>query len=285
MKKYVEESRNVLANLTSDHTSHIETISDRLETLQARIESQLEVILANQMRSTSPILSHSLDASSPEGRHTWMELGRLLRDEGITPAMIKQHRGILVDTMKNALKNQSSLAESTLQSYATAPEYKVEDSYPSATQPRRLSQPSCSPVWSPISLLGSAPPRVSGFKDSFLERQSIQQNVEDGMQSLLQGMSRDDFIAELVWDDGDYLIPGFESRKQVHVWIIDDKVQQVYRQDVTKTLIHREKWFLPYSSQERTQQICVHGFAVPSELVLTAGKLNATQLRCEVLME
>ena len=205
MKEYVEESRNVLANLSSDHTSHMETISDRLETSQARIESQLEAILANQTRSKSPILSHSLDASSPEGRQTWMELGRLLRDEGITPAMIKQHRSILVDTMKKALKTEASLAESSLQSYATAPEYQMEDTYPSATQPRRLSQPSYAPVCIPTSLLGSAPPRISGFRqDSFLERQSVQQNVEDGMQSLLQGMSCDDSFVEPVLGDGDH---------------------------------------------------------------------------------
>ena len=158
--------------------------------------------------SKSPILSHSLDASSPEGRQTWMELGRLLRDEGIAPAMIQQHRSILVDTIKNALKNEAPLAESIMQSYATAPEYQMEDNFPSATQSRLLSQPSRSPVCIPTSLLGSAPPRVSGFTEAFLERQtggaSFKQNVEDGMQSLLQGMICDDSIADPASGDGDH---------------------------------------------------------------------------------
>ena len=145
-----------------------------------------------------------------------MELGRLLRDEGITPTMIQQHRSSVVDTMKNALRRELSLAESPLQSYATAPEYHMDDDYPlRATQPRHLSQPSSSPTCFPVSVFGSVPPRTSGFTKAFLKRQSsgtrFDQNVEDGTQSLFQGVSGDKDIAEprlgdvnfIGWEDWD----------------------------------------------------------------------------------
>ena len=123
-----------------------------------------------------------------------MELGRLLRDEGITPAMIQENRELLVNAMKSTLK-----AESIPESFVTAPEYSL-NSYPSSVTVQRnvscLDSPS---AFSSISLLGSAPSRSTGFTDAFLERQNsapgslnLKQNVDNGMQSLLQGM-----------DDGD----------------------------------------------------------------------------------
>ena len=171
-----------------------ESLSDRLETSQRRIEAQLQAILTNQQRTRTPILSQSLDASSPEGRQTWMELGRLLRGEGITPAMIRANRELLVNAMKSTLK-----AESVPESYVTAPEYKL-NSYPlSVTESRNSSHQDLASAFSSISLLGSAPPRSAGFTDAFLERQSSapdslnqKQNVDNGMQSLLQGMDGGD---------------------------------------------------------------------------------------------
>ena len=171
-----------------------ESLSDRLETSQSRIEAQLQAILTNQQRTRTPILSHSLDASSPEGRQTWMELGRLLRDEGITPAMIKENREILVNAMKSTLK-----AGSVPESYVTAPEYNL-NSYPlSVIEQRNASCLDSPSAFSSISLLGSAPSRSTGFTDAFLERQSsapgslnLKQNVDNGMQSLLQGMDGGD---------------------------------------------------------------------------------------------
>ncbi len=149
-------------------------------------------------------MSHSLDASSPEGRQTWMELGRLLRDEGITPDMIQKNRGLLVNAMKTTLKNETVLAESIPESYATAPEYHFDSiTTSSVTQPRNASHLDLPSVSSPMSLLGSAPPRSAGFTDAFFERQhgpasSLDQkeNVDHGMQSLLQEMNREEVSEE-----------------------------------------------------------------------------------------
>ena len=132
-----------------------------------------------------------------------MELGRLLRDEGITPAMIQNNRGLLIDAMKNTLRNRTLLAESASESYATAPEYQVDNNTTSVSQPRNTSHLDLSAVSYPMSLLGSAPPRSSGFTTAFLERHhgsanslDQRQNVDDGMQSLLQGMNHDDLTPE-----------------------------------------------------------------------------------------
>lgn len=158
-------------------------------------------------------MSHSLDASSPEGRQTWMELGRLLRDEGITPAMIQENRGLLVNAMKATLKDETFLAESVPQSYATAPEYNVDNSITSSvTQSRNASYLGRPSLLSPMSLLGSAPPRSAGFTDAFLQRQNgaassldQKQNVDNGIQSLLLGMSDEEFSGEDEQDDIDYV--------------------------------------------------------------------------------
>ena len=210
----LDTSHDLLAQFSTDHALQLDSVSERFDKSQARIESQLQAILANQQRSKTPILSQSLDASSPEGRQTWMELGRLLRDEGITPAMIQDNRGLLIDAMKNTLRNKTPLAESASESYATAPEYQVDSDTTRASQPRNRSHLDLSAVSYPMSLLGSAPPRCSGFTDAFLARQKDaespldqNQNVHDGMQSLLQSMKDGDHTKESELGDND----NFES--------------------------------------------------------------------------
>ncbi|KAL9134648.1 MAG: hypothetical protein Q9175_004171 [Cornicularia normoerica] len=158
-------------------------------------------------------MSHSLDASSPEGRQTWMELGRVLRDEGITPAMIQKNRALLVKAMKSTLSNETILAESMPQSYATAPEYHVDDNTTSTvTQQRNASHLGPCSALSPTSLLGSALPRSASFMNAFLERHDgaassldQKQNIDDGMRSLLRGMNREEFSREYGQDDVDYI--------------------------------------------------------------------------------
>ena len=106
--------------------------------------------------------------------------------------------------MKNILKKEMDVAESIPRSYATAPEYPTDNSITSSvTQPRNASRLDLPSASSPLSLLGSAPPRSASFTDAFLERQhgatsslNQEQNVDDGMKSLLQGMSREDFSEE-----------------------------------------------------------------------------------------
>lgn len=211
-----------MVKFSAEHALQLDSISDHLNTSQARIESQLQTILANQQRSKSPIMSQSLDASSPEGRQTWMELGRLLRDEGITPAMVQENRGLLIDAMKTTLKNKTFWAESIPQSYATAPEYQANNNGTSSvSQPRTVSHLE-QPVSYPMSLLGSAPPRSSGFTDAFLERQNgsasaldQSQNIDDGMQSLLQGMDHDDLSTESKAGDSEHFELGAVELEQV----------------------------------------------------------------------
>ena len=227
-KRFVE-SYDLLAQASTDHAIQLDSVSERLNASQARIESQLQAILANQQRSqTTSILSQSLDASSPEGRQTWMELGRLLRDEGIPPAMIQNNRGLLIDAMKNTLRNKSLLAESASESYATAPEYQVDKDTISVSQPRDISHLDLSAVSYPMSVLGSAPPRSSGFLTAFLERHhgsatclDQRQNVDDGMESLLQGMSYDDLTPEFEPADGEHVQAEDLSFKKVPIHIND----------------------------------------------------------------
>lgn len=209
----IGQSQDLRVKTSADHALRLDGLSDRLETSQTRIEAQLQTILANQQRSRTPIMSHSLDASSPEGRQTWMELGRLLRDEGITPAMIQENRGLLVNAMKITLNNKVSLAESIPESYTTAPEYHTDYSTTSSfSQSRNASYWDVPSVLSPISLPGSAQARSAGFPNGFLERQNgvtdsldHEQNVDDGLQSLLQGMSWEDVSREYQQLGIDYL--------------------------------------------------------------------------------
>ena len=93
-----------------------------LQESQIRIENQLQQILEVQSRHSNPVLSGSLDVSSPEGRQTWMELGRLLREEGITPNIISKNKGLLIQAMKKSIKNLSDSPDAA--SYKTALEYQ-----------------------------------------------------------------------------------------------------------------------------------------------------------------
>lgn len=235
MKECLEESHDLLVKSSADHALQLDSLSARLETSQTRIEAQLQSILANQQRSNTLIISHSLNASSPEGRQTWMELGRLLRNEGITPDMIQKNRALLVNTMKSALKNETPLAGSVPESYVTAPEYHVDNGFTSSvTQRGKASHLGLPSVSSQVSLFGSAPPRSAGFTDAFLEKQNgaassldQEQNVDDGMQSLLQGMSHAESIGEYQKDETlidfdeveDFVledVPIYNERRQSH---------------------------------------------------------------------
>ena len=225
VSKRIDTSHDLLTNASTDQALQLNSISERLDTSQARIESQLQAILANQQRSKTPVLSQTLDASSPEGRQTWMELGRLLRDEGITPAMIQDHRELLIDAMKTTLRNETSLAESTPESFVTAPEYDTyNNTSSSVTRPRDLSHPGRSSILSPISILGSAPPSSPFFTNAFLERHhgaasslDRRQNVDEGMQSLVQGMNQDDPIPELHPGYGKHVQPEELSFKKLTI--------------------------------------------------------------------
>ena len=174
--------------------NRLEAASQRLEKNQNRMEEQLKSILESQRRNEDHVMSHSLDASSPEGRETWMNLGRLLRAEGITPALIKQNRDILVRAMKSTL--QEDLSSSIPESYHTAFESLPPGDRDFGTTNLIPRRPKMSESLS-MSLFGSAPPRSATFTDDFLERHGRvtasldqQENVEDGMQSLLQGMNK-----------------------------------------------------------------------------------------------
>ena len=187
--------------------SRLEAASERLEKKQMQMEEQLRMILASKRRH-DPLSSDSLDASSPEGRETWMNLGRLLRKEGITPIMIKQNRDVLVKAMKTSL--DVGYSPSTPESYQTALESLSDFDRRSSIKDRRNipSDDTFSPQQSSIGLLGSAPPRGATFTDDFLRRQNgparsldQKQNVEEGMQSLLQGMGLNDLDADVEEDE------------------------------------------------------------------------------------
>ena len=102
--------------------------------------------------------------------------------------------------MKSTLRNETLAVESIPQSYKTASESHADNSsLSSVTQPRYTTPVDPPPGLSPLSLLGCAPPRDSGFTDALPERgndqaryQDEKQNVDNGMQSLLQNMSCDE---------------------------------------------------------------------------------------------
>ncbi len=192
-----------------------ESTAIRLEQGQARMEAQLQHILASQQRKPTPILSQSLDASSPKGRRTWMDLGRLLRAEGITPAMIDQNRELLVKAMKTSLEEADSLSESFSESYRTAPEWhdcQSPDGFRYSIRPPpnpSLASNTYNSYSSSTMLLSSAPPSKAAFSDAFLDKYSSRsnpldqnQNVAIGMESLLSGMDAED-LQDIDIDDVD----------------------------------------------------------------------------------
>ena len=84
--------------------------------------------------------------------------------------MVQKNRVLLVNAMKNILKKEMDVAESIPRSYATAPEYPTDNSITSSvTQPRNASRLDLLSASSPLSLLGSAPPRSASFTDAFLK--------------------------------------------------------------------------------------------------------------------
>ena len=179
--------------LEETHTS-VESATERLEQSQARIEAQIKALLESQQRDHGQPKSYSLDASSPEGRQTWMNLGRLLRAEGITPAMIEENRDLLVRAMKTSLEESIS----PTQSYRTAPQ-SFEDDYECMNIARPRQSMARSSASASTSLLGSAPVLGATFSKAFLERHNgaarsldKEQNVQDGMKSLLKGMDTEE---------------------------------------------------------------------------------------------
>lgn len=159
-----------------------------LQESQIRIENQLQQILEVQSRHSNPVLYGSLDASSPEGRQTWMELGRLLRDEGITPNVISNNKGLLIQAIKKSIQNLSDSPDAA--SYRTALEYQ------SFSIPAHRCLKVIPPAEKSMSLLSSAPFLGATFSEDLLARSTQvstclehEDNIEDGMRSLMGGMT------------------------------------------------------------------------------------------------
>lgn len=185
------------------------SVQERLEESQYRIEVLRKETLGSQRRKGITFMRNSLDASSPEGHQTRMNRGRTLREEGITPRMIKTNQNLLLRAMRDTLCNKASPSGSLNWSYQTAFEYHVtspDDEGLSASvnrsEGRLLSQPYTSPHDS-ISLLGSAPSSAATFSSEFLQRcvssaglLDYDQNIASGINSLLQGMNGDDVEAQ-----------------------------------------------------------------------------------------
>ena len=198
--------------------NELQAISLRVELSQARMERQLHILLVSQGRRGNALLSQSLDASSPEGRDTWMNLGRLLRNEGITPAMIKENSNALVEAMKITLLGD--LPSDSPQSYHTALE-SFPDHHRTFTSPIS-ARPS---LQSSMSILGSAPPIGAIFAKENIDghigkARSLEQrrNVDDGIQSLLQGMeeSKEKNVEGLVDREDGVTIPFHEAKSTGH---------------------------------------------------------------------
>ena len=96
----LQQSQTRACQYLENNQNFVESATERLEQSQARIEAQITALLESQQRDHGSAKSYSLDASSPEGRQTWMNLGRLLRAQGITPAMIEENRELLVRAMR-----------------------------------------------------------------------------------------------------------------------------------------------------------------------------------------
>lgn len=197
MDKFAESD----AYLKGYHDKHL-FATYALQESQNRIEDQLQQILKAQSRHTNPVLSGSLDASSPEGRQTWMELGRLLRDEGITPNIITKNKGLLIQAMKKTLQENAGSPDAT--SFKTALEY------PSFPTPANHSLRVVTPAEHSMSLLSSAPSLGATFPEHFAARSSLpptplehEVNVEDGMRSLMGAMTELDHYAEPSQQPGD----------------------------------------------------------------------------------
>ncbi|CAF9914242.1 MAG: hypothetical protein ALECFALPRED_009505 [Alectoria fallacina] len=116
---------------------------------------------------------------------------QLLRDEGITPAMIQKNRGLLVNAVKATLKDEifflGRIGTTVIRDRAGIQCRQQHHVERHSIEKRILPGPPFSLI-SPKSLLGSAPPRSASFTDAFLQRQNgaassldQKQNVENGI--------------------------------------------------------------------------------------------------------
>ena len=171
---------------------------------QSTMQQQLQEIIASNRRRSSPFIAQSLDASSPEGRETWMMLGRLLRDEGITPSQIRAHRGELVTAMKATMAafSQASNSPSSFYTAAETDYVSLDDTIGDAT---------CN--GDQIAVLSSKPREGSYFPSSLTDvARSVPGaweevgNIHIGVSSLLEGMEISDEVSE----ERDYDVFGFQ---------------------------------------------------------------------------
>ena len=151
-----------------------------------------------------------------------MNLGRILRREGITPAMIEDNQNLLIKAMKDTLGRDAALAESVGDSYRTAFEYRITGSIEQASNPSYIPRrdpfsirPQSASQPGSAQLLSSGLPSAATFSPEFLQRHTTsidaldaEENVVDGMNSLLEGMNGDhdlgnDFIEAEELTDAD----------------------------------------------------------------------------------
>lgn len=142
-----------------------------------------------------------------------MNLGRLLRTEGITPQIIKENRELLIKSMKITLENKG--LSSGTSSYHTAFESISARSTNSTISETALlnSGASSRSKVSSKQILGSALPSRATFTDEFLARHrgpegllDMRDNIDDGLQTLLAGMGADQDATETDSYDQDDLI-------------------------------------------------------------------------------
>lgn len=111
----------IFSTLTHTRTERQSMRESKVLSTMTCIEAKLERIFARESSRNSPITAQSLDASTPDGRQKWMELGRLLREEGITPKMIKKNQNKMVRAMKQTLVQSSSSNSSFQTAFESMP--------------------------------------------------------------------------------------------------------------------------------------------------------------------
>ena len=207
--KLMTEFTKSQAFLEQSQERNISTAS-ALQESQIRIENQLQQILRAQSRHSDSVLVGSLDASSPEGRQTWMELGRLLREEGITPSLVSKNRSLLIKTMKRTLEDVA--ASPDIASFKTAVEYL------SFSSPAGQSLNASPAIMDSASMLSSGPSRGAAFPEHLnaLSRQPAsylehEENIEDGIRSLMGGMTESSDSAEMFQQLGNKMDLEFEE--------------------------------------------------------------------------
>ena len=128
-----------------------------------------------------------------------MNLGRLLRKEGIGPNDIEKNKYLLIKAMKGALKTEARLATSSTSpaSYRTAPEYARD--FPSSSIARDVGNISRERAFS-----HSKSPKILPLQDRINKLDNIdtatllneQHNIDTGFESLLAGMNVEALVAE-----------------------------------------------------------------------------------------